>query len=79
MDLLVVCLEPWLLISSKTLQFYLFEYHKFQRKEDESAEEWMGRILMEPIECEYGTHYSKQLKEECMHGKDDEAITIKII
>ena len=49
----------------KSLQFC-----KLIRHNGENAEEWMGRIQLAAIECNY-KQLDRQLKEQFIHGVDD--------
>ena len=46
----------------KSLQF-----RKLYRLEGESAEEWMGRLWIAVVECDY-KEVDRQLKEQLIHG-----------
>ena len=47
------------------------QYCKLQRKENESAQEWMGRHHIKVAECNYKEH-NRQLKEQFINGINDE-------
>ena len=49
----------------KSLQF-----HKLSRENEENAEEWMGRLWLLVIECNY-KELDIQLKEQFIHGLND--------
>ena len=49
------------------------QYCKLHRKEDESAQEWMGRLCIKEGECNYKEH-DRRLKEQFINGIDDEEI-----
>ena len=45
---------------------------------NESAEEWMGRLKTAGVECIYW-EIDRQLKEQFMHGLNDEEMLAEII
>ena len=49
----------------KSLQFC-----KLSRQNRENAEEWMGRLRLAAIDCNYRKIY-RHLKEQCIHGLND--------
>ena len=49
----------------KSLQF-----RKLCRRDNESAEEWMGRLRIAAAECNY-QELDRQLKEQFIHGLND--------
>ena len=57
----------------KSLQF-----HKLIRQSDESVEEWMGRLRMAVIKCNYKER-DRQLKEQFIHDLNDEEMLAEII
>ena len=57
----------------KTLQF-----RKLYRLDNENIDEWMGRLHMAAMECNY-TELDQQLKEKFIHGLNDKSMLDKII
>ena len=57
----------------KSLQF-----RKLYQYEDENVEEWMGRLHMAVIECNY-QEVDRQLKEQFIHGLNDKHMIEEII
>ena len=51
---------------------------KLIRQSNESTEEWMGRLRKAAIECSY-TEIDRHLKEQYIHGLNDEEKLAKII
>ena len=49
----------------KSLQFC-----KLSRQDGESKEEWMGRLQLSPVECNY-QEINRKLKEQFIHGLND--------
>ena len=49
----------------KSLQF-----RKLSRNDGENTEEWMGRLRVAAVECNY-QEVDRQLKEQCIHGLND--------
>ena len=54
------------------------QYSKLQRKESESAQEWMHRLNIKAADCIYKEH-GRQLKEEFINDIYDEEITQVVI
>ena len=48
------------------------------RQSNESAEEWMGRLRTNAVECNY-QEIDRQLKEQFVHGLNDEEMLAEII
>ena len=46
------------------------KYRKLCRTDNESAEEWIGRLRIMTVECNY-QELDKQLKEQFIHGMND--------
>ena len=57
----------------KSLQF-----RKLYRLENESADEWMGRLHVVAAECNY-RELDRQLKEQFIHGLNDKCMLDEII
>ena len=57
----------------KSLQF-----RKLCRYEDENVEEWMGRLHIAAVECNY-QEVDRQLKEQFIHGLNDQSMLEEII
>ena len=57
----------------KSLQFC-----KLIRQSNESAEEWMGRLRKAVVKCSY-KEIDRQLKEQFIHGLNDEEMLVEII
>ena len=57
----------------KSLQF-----HKPVRQHNESAEEWIGKLRIAAIECNY-KEVDMQLKEQFIHGLSDSEMLAEII
>ena len=57
----------------KSLQF-----RKLYRLENESADEWMGRLCVVAAECNY-REIDRQLKEQFIHGLNDKCMLDEII
>ena len=57
----------------KSLQF-----HKLSRQDGESAEEWMGRLKISTVECNY-QEFDRQLKEQFIHGLNDTEMLGEVI
>ena len=57
----------------KSLQF-----RKLYRLENESADEWMGRLHVAAAECNY-RELDRQLKEQFIHGLNDKLMPDEII
>ena len=57
----------------KSLQF-----HKLIRHNRENAEEWMRRLWLSAIECNY-KEINRQLKEQSIHGLNDTEMLGEII
>ena len=54
------------------------QFRKLYRYEDENVEEWMGRLWVAAVECNYH-EVSRQLKEQFIHGLNDEYMLEEII
>ena len=48
----------------------LLQFRKLYRLEGESAEEWMGRLWIAVVECNY-KEVDRELKEQFIHGLND--------
>ena len=57
----------------RSLQFY-----KSVRQPNENVEEWEGRLKLAAVECNYTEMY-RQLKEQFIHGLNDNDILVIII
>ena len=57
----------------KSLQFRMF-----YRYDDENVEEWMGRLCIAAMQCNY-QEVDRQLKEQFIHGLNDKYILVEII
>ena len=57
----------------KSLQFW-----KLHRLEGESVEEWMGRLWIAVVECNY-KEVDRQLKEQFIHGLNDRIMLDEIV
>ena len=66
-------MRPQFYETVKSLQF-----HKVSRQNGENAEEWMGRLWLSAIECNY-KELSRQLKEQFIHGLNDSDMVAEII
>ena len=56
----------------------LLQFRKLCRYEDENVEEWMGRLWVTAVECNY-QEVDRQLKEQFMHGLNDKCMLEEII
>ena len=54
------------------------EFRKLYRLEGESAEEWMGRLQIAAVECNY-KEVDRQLKEQFIHGLNDRVMLDEIV
>ena len=54
------------------------QYNKLTETSNESAEEWVGRLRMAVVECNY-KEIDRQLKEQFIHGLNDEEMLVEII
>ena len=54
------------------------KFRKLYRYEDESVEEWMGRLWVAAVECNY-QEVDRQLKEQFIHGLNDKCMLEEII
>ena len=61
-DMLATKFRPQFNKTIKSLQF-----RKYCRFEGESAEEWMGRLHVAAVECNY-RKVDQELKEQFIHG-----------
>ena len=56
----------------------LLLFRKLYRLENESAEEWMGRLHVAAAECNY-RELDRQLKEQFIHGLNDRCMLDEVI
>ena len=56
----------------------LLQFRKLYRYEDENVEEWMGRLWVAAVECNYH-EVDRQLREQFIHGLNDKCILKEII
>ena len=56
----------------------LLQFHKLVHLSNESVEEWMGRLRTATVECKY-KEVDRQLKEQFIHGWNDDEILVEII
>ena len=54
------------------------QYCKLERKENESTQDWIGRLCIKAAECNYKEH-DRQLKEQFINDINDREITKEII
>ena len=54
------------------------QFHKLSRQKEENAEEWLGRLWLLAIECNY-KELDRQLKEQFIHGLNDTDMLGEII
>ena len=54
------------------------QFHKSGRQMNENAEDWMGRLRLAPVECNY-KEIDRQLKEKFIHGLNDNDMLVEII
>ena len=54
------------------------QFRKLYRLENESADEWMGRLCVAAAECNY-RELDRQLKEKFIHGLNDKCMLDEII
>ena len=54
------------------------QFRKLCRSDNESAEEWMGRLRIAAAECSY-QELDRQLKEQFIHGFNDKDMLGEII
>ena len=54
------------------------QYLKFHNKDNESAQEWMGRFHIKATKCNYKEH-NRRLKEQFIYGIYDDEIPQEII
>ena len=54
------------------------EFRKLYRYENENVEEWMGRLHVATVECNY-QEIDRQLKEQFIHGLNDKHMLEEII
>ena len=64
--------KPQFTETIKSLQF-----HKLSRKTKENAEEWMGRLRLAAVECNY-REVDRQLKKQFMYRLNDNDMLAKI-
>ena len=55
-----------------------FQFRKLCRYEDENKEEWMGRLWVATVECNYQED-DRQFKEQFIHGLNDKSMLEEII
>ena len=72
-DTLATKFKPQYNEMVKSLQF-----RKLSRLENESADEWMGRLHVVATECNY-RELDRQLKEQFIHGLNDKCMLDEII
>ena len=72
-DMLATKFKPQYNETVKSLQF-----RKLYRLENESTDEWMGRLCMAAAECNY-RELDRQLKEQFIHGLNDKCMLDEII
>ena len=72
-DTLATKFKPQYNKSVKSLQF-----RKLYRLENESTDEWMGRLHVAVAECNY-RELDRQLKEQFIHGLNDKCMLDEII
>ena len=65
--------KPQLNETIKSLQF-----HCFSRQTKENAKEWMGRLRLAVVECNY-REVDRQLKEQFLQGLNDNDMLTEII
>ena len=56
----------------------LLQFRKLYRLEGESTEEWMGRLQIAAVECNY-KEVDRQLKEQFIHGLIDRVMLDEIV
>ena len=56
----------------------MLQFRKLYRLEGESAEEWMGRLRIAVVECNY-KEVDRQLKEQFMHELNDRVMLDEIV
>ena len=56
----------------------LLQFRKLYRLEGESIEEWMGRLWIAAVECNY-KEVDRQLKEQFIHGLNDRVMLDEIV
>ena len=54
------------------------QFHKLSRQSGENTEEWMGRLRLAAIECNY-KEIGRQLKEQFIHNLNDTEMLAEII
>ena len=72
-DMLTNKFKPQYNETIRSLQF-----RKLCRYEDENVEEWMGRLWVAVVECNY-QEINRQLKEQFIHGLNDKSMLEEII
>ena len=72
-DTLAVKFKPQFNETIKSLQF-----RKLYRLKGESAEEWMGRLWIAVVECNY-KEVNRQLKEQFIHGLNNRVMLDEIV
>ena len=61
---------------NKTIK--LLQFWKLYRYEVENVEEWMGRLWVAAVKCNY-QEVNRQLKEQFIHGLNDKCMLEEII
>ena len=56
----------------------LLQFRKLYRYDDENVEEWMGRLWVAAVECNY-KEVNRQLKEQFIHSLNDKCMLEEII
>ena len=56
----------------------LLQFRKLYQYEDENVEEWMGRLQVTAVECNY-QEIDRQLKEQFIHGLNDKHMLEEMI
>ena len=72
-DMLATKFKPQYNKTVKSLQL-----RKLYRLENDSADEWMGRLCVAAAECNY-RELDRQLKEQFIHGLNDKCMLDEII
>ena len=72
-DMLAIKFKPQYNETIKSLQF-----RKLYRLDNENVDEWMGRLCVAAVECNY-RELHRQLKEQFIHGLTDKCMLDKII
>ena len=56
----------------------LLQFYKLSRQNGKNAEEWMGKLQLSAIECNY-KELDRQLKDQFIHGLNDTDMLREII